>query len=248
MRRHVSTAEVSRRTKLVNTYDYYPTPYWATRALCDKLLLEGKSFIYEQPQKPPPIVLSRIESPFCVSDHTVWDPCCGGGHMVEVLREYFREAHGSDIAPHGEYERLDFMEVKRKERRYDWIITNPPFTSMEKTLRQAWRYARWGVALLGRIQFLETIGRYRRVFSLHPPGLVLVFSSRLAFAEGRLPTDEDVGAACFAWYVWWKKQPYESWVGNTQLGWIPPEAIIHNHPPATLVDRLGEEITGLPLK
>jgi len=72
------TAVMARRRDPPDTLDFYPTPPWATRALLKFALWSFDS-----------------------RDQTAWDPAAGEGHMAEVLRESFRQAHASDVHDYG---------------------------------------------------------------------------------------------------------------------------------------------------
>jgi hypothetical protein len=65
------------------------------------------------------------------------------------------------------------------------VITNPPFRLAEQFIREALRVARVGVSMLCRSQFVEGIGRHKRLFSTTPPLLIAQFveSKGLRFFE-----------------------------------------------------------------
>lgn len=60
--------------------DYFPTPPFATRALCECVL--------------------GIDRARPLSS-SVWEPAAGGSHMAEVLKEYFTTVHASDVHDYG---------------------------------------------------------------------------------------------------------------------------------------------------
>jgi len=155
-----SRAIMSSRVEADDSLDYFPTPPWATRALIDLVLFEALS----------------IE----VNDAIAWEPACGEGHIAEVLSEYFREVVASDIHDYGYGEHVvDFLVCEQLARKEDadWIITNPPFgAKSEAFLLHALELATVGVAMFVRLQWLETEGRYERVFSQFPPTLIAFFA------------------------------------------------------------------------
>ena len=78
-----------------------------------------------------------------------------------------------------------------------------------------------------RLQFIESIGRYNRLFSKHPPTTVLAFSERVKTWRGRLATAEDSGGAiAYAWFVWEKRNMDTP----TSLLWIAPHGNAGNEP------------------
>ncbi|KRR26041.1 hypothetical protein CQ13_23225 [Bradyrhizobium retamae] len=187
------------RVEADDSLDYFPTPPWATRALIDLVLFEALS----------------IE----VKDAIAWEPACGEGHIAEVLTEYFREVVASDIHDYGYGEHVvDFLACEQLARKEDadWIVTNPPFAEKsEAFLLHALKLAQIGVAMFVRLQWLETEGRYERVFSQFPPTLIAFFAERVNLCKGRWDPDGTTATA-YIWLVWVKgKKPRAPF-------WIPP--------------------------
>jgi hypothetical protein len=97
----------------------------------------------------------------------------------------------------------------------DWIITNPPFRRAEEFVLKALDRARVGVAVFTRLQWLETVGRYRRLFNEHPPTLVAIFAERVPLHMGRWEPKGST-ATGYCWLVWIKgSSPQPPF-------WIPP--------------------------
>jgi len=184
--------------------DLYPTPPWATRALCEWLLAEGEP----------------------LSDMSMWDPACGRGDMIYAAREYFHECHASDAFQHAsrpgmgnDYkpEIYDFLFTAQENVPHvDWLITNPPFTLSDDFAEHAhFRLGFERIALLCRLQWLEGRQRYERIFRPMLPNDILVFSDRVGMCPDRV--DAGVAAAtAYAWFVW---RPVEHVM---RLGHIPP--------------------------
>ncbi len=184
--------------------DFSPTPPWATRALIECVF--------------PALDISRN------SLTTVHEPACGEGHMAEVLGEYFRLVGATDIYDYGygdgahDFLADDFQVIA------DWIITNPPFKDKaEQFALRAIDQAKVGVAIFARLQWLETIGRYERVFKDQPPTLIAFFCERVALHMGEWKPDGGTATA-YIWLVWVKgRKPQAPF-------WIPPgqrEALTH---------------------
>lgn len=166
--------------------DFYPTNPLATRALLDRESFEG----------------------------TIWEPACGDGAISEVLKQrgYFVES--TDLIDRGYgVPRIDFLMEYRSL--CDNIITNPPFKHVFEFALKALELHPKKVAMLFKLQFLESIER-RILFKNFPPKRVWVFSERVPMRRGRQATDEDAaGMMCFIWIVWDKTH-----TGPTELGWI----------------------------
>lgn len=183
-----------------DSLDYFPTPPWATRALIERAL----------PELPAPYRDPRIS--------TAWEPACGEGHIADVLADYFKSVHASDVHDYGYGSFLrDFLNVEQ-DHVADWIITNPPFGDKAEafTLR-ALQLARVGVAMFVRQQWLEGINRFETIFQPHPPALIAQFSERVPLCKGRWDPDGST-ATSYVWIVWLRK--YE---GDTKFFWLPPD-------------------------
>ena len=84
-------------------------------------------------------------------------------------------------------------------------------------LERALPVARKGVALLTRTVFIESAGRFERIFKLNPPAIVAQYVERVPMVKGRIDPKAST-ATGYAWMVWDKAHE-----GNfTQLKWIPP--------------------------
>jgi methylase of polypeptide subunit release factors len=193
-----SRAIMASRLEADDSLDYFPTPPWATRALLE-LVLEPLSIEFR--------------------DAVAWEPACGEGHIAEVLTEYFRDVVASDVHDYGYGDHVvDFLVCEQLARKHDadWIITNPPFADKsEAFVLRALELARTGVAMFVRLQWLETEGRYERIFSKSPPTLIAFFAERVNLCKGRWDPDGSTATA-YIWLVWMKgKKPRAPF-------WIPP--------------------------
>ena len=171
--------------------DYYPTPRWATEAL-----------------------LSQLGD---VSDMSCLEPAAGGGHMADVLAEHFAAVDAFDIAdPEGRgWGGHDFL-TDPVGNMYDWAITNPPYRWANEFVLRMLDVAS-NVAVLCRLQWLESKTRYDLLWSQQPPSEVIVFTRRMKIVKGRLCNSEDRGNPfAYAWYLW-----LDGHDGDTRLRWFP---------------------------
>ena len=202
MSQNTSSAVMAQRIEPRDSLDFFPTPPWATRALMEHVL------------KPHWDDFDELNA---------WEPAAGEGHMAEVLREYFRHVHASDVHDYGRgYAVGSFTgegaDTARCPRVADWVITNPPFNLAEAFLRRAQAVARRGIALLVRMAWLETGERYREIFSRTPPSQVALFAERVPMAKGRWDPKGSTATA-YAWVIW--RVPFHE-SEDTHLVWIPP--------------------------
>jgi hypothetical protein len=188
---NTSHAVMAQRSEPADSLDDFPTPPWATRALIEHVI--------------------RLE----LRHSTCLEPACGAGHMSKVLSEYFGDVTSRDITDYGYGGVQDFLECDASER-FDWIITNPPFRLGEQFILRALNMAREGAAFLVRTTFIESVGRYNRLFSQLPPSVFAQFVERVPMVKGRL--DQFASTATgYCWLVWNKRQEQ-----GTKLVWIPP--------------------------
>ncbi len=194
MYQNTSHAVMAQRIEAPDSLDDFPTPPWATRALMEHIIHADEE----------------------TARYSVLEPACGRGHMAQTLREYFNDVRSSDIHNYGYGAVEDFLEAEHANNSVDWIITNPPFRLAEEFLQKSMEIARVGVALLVRLTFAETVGRYERIYRDTPPTIVAPFSERVPMCKGRL-NKKGSTATAYAWFVW-KKPPFIT----TTISWIPP--------------------------
>lgn len=193
MSQNTSTAVMQRRVEPHDSLDDFPTPPWATRALCEFLKGEG-------------LVLAT---------DSCREPAANRGHMVRPLREYFASVDASDIFDYGAgFPQADYL-FEPCLAQVGWTITNPPFRLAEQFIEKALATSHVGAAVIVRAAFLEGIGRFERLFSVTPPAYVLQFTERVVMHKGRL-APEGSTATAYAWVVWLHGSD------TTQLRWIPP--------------------------
>ena len=191
---NTSHAVMAQRSEAKDSLDNFPTPPWATRALLEHVIERGG-------------YTDRL---------TCLEPACGAGHMARVLIEYFGEVDASDVYPYGFGDVSDFTNELYEAGSYDWVITNPPFKLAEEFIMRALPVARRGVAMLTRTVFLESVGRYERIFSKSPPTKAAQFTERVPMVKGRLDKKAST-ATGYAWVVWEK-----TGAKTTELVWVPP--------------------------
>lgn len=185
---------MAQRIEPRDSRDDFPTPPWATRALMEHV-----------------VGISGPDSLSCL------EPACGRGHMARPLAEYFGQVDASDAYHYGFGPVRDFLTYPFEALSHDWVITNPPFRLAEEFVDRALAVARRGVAILARTVFLESVGRYERIFAHRPPSVFAQFVERVPMVKGRL--DEKASTATgYAWFVWQKDQVEQ----RPRLAWIPP--------------------------
>lgn len=195
MSQNRSSAVMQQRKEPHDSLDDFPTPPWATRALCEWL---------------------RARWTWNLDRCTVREPAANRGHMVSPLSEYFADVDASDVHDYGAgFPVVDYLWGPDPDP-VDWTITNPPFRLAEQFIARALATSEIGVAMIVRAAFLEGQGRFERLFSTTPPSYVLQFTERVVMHKGRL-APEGSSATAYAWLVW--EHGSEA---QTELHWIAP--------------------------
>jgi hypothetical protein len=140
--------------------------------------------------------------------HRIWEPACGHGNIVNVLRRAGHEVIATDIADYGipitppGYWGRDFLLETSAPAGTGAIVTNPPFKIVGEFTRHALDLAPPMIVFLLRLAFMESKGRSS---ILEGAGLarIHVFRKRLPFMhradwKGRKANS----GMAFAWFVW----------------------------------------------
>lgn len=196
MTQNTSSAVMQQRSEPHDSLDDFPTPPWATRALCEWL----------HSQDP------RLGTRICR------EPAANRGHMARPLAEYFKGVLVSDIHDYGAgIPQHDYLFGDDIHGEVDWTITNPPFRLAQQFIHTALRNSRQGIAVIVRSAFLEGIERHRNLFSVAPPTDILQFSERVVMHKGKLSANGNTATA-YCWLVWQARRQGD----DTRFHWIPP--------------------------
>jgi hypothetical protein len=158
--------------------------------------------LYETPSVAVEALL-RVEK----LPHHIWEPACGRGAIVNVLRSAGHSVVATDIANYGipitppGYWNRDFLLETDAPEGTEAIVTNPPFQRAEEFVAHALDLAPLVVMLL-RSAFYES---ERRCHILEDCGLVRIhtFRKRLPMMhrdgwEGRKANS----GMSFSWFIW----------------------------------------------
>lgn len=205
-----SSAVMQQRSEPHDSLDDFPTPPWATRALCEFLRKLGHN-----------LALSDCR-----------EPCANRGYMVAPLREEFGHVMASDIFDYGAgFAVRDYLFGPDEHLdRTDWTFINPPFRLAQEFIERALRLSRVGVVVIARSAFSEGQARAESLFIPRPPSFELQFSERVVMLKGRLiragavdPFAEKPGtkastATSYSAFVWLKADV----APDTRKRWIAP--------------------------
>ena len=142
----------------------------------------------------------------------LWEPACGRGAIVDVLRAAGHEVLASDIADYGGPATLRRARLPARNegaRRHRAIVTNPPYALAAEFVAHAIALCPL-VFMLLRLPFLEAgTGRQRKhqlrrlVLDEVPPARIHVFARRLPMMHragwaGRRASNP----TAYAWFTW----------------------------------------------
>ena len=165
---------------------------------------------YLTPTKPVVAVANILKKDIIkFPPETILDPCAGEGIWGQVLGSIFTEArvYGVDIDESLEkpdffdyWHTGDFIGSHMANKKFDLIVSNPPFKLAEKFVTEAFRHvAHMGViAYMFPLGFMSSVGRYNRLFKgfTYRPDHIYVSSRRIDFTgQGSPHTD-------IAMYIW----------------------------------------------
>jgi hypothetical protein len=164
-------------------YDFYTTPPYATEALLSVEKFEGN----------------------------IWEPSCGNGAISKVLEFHNFSVISSDLIDRGYgIVNKDFL---LENNIVDNIITNPPYSLAQKFVEHSLELAKYKIAFLLKLVFLEG-ERRKLMFQSTPLARIHVFSKRVTQLKDDLPQNNS-GMMCFAWFVWDK-----AYFGKPTIDWI----------------------------
>jgi hypothetical protein len=149
------------------------------------------------------LALLRAES----LPHRIWEPACGRGAIVNVLRAAGHEVVASDLVDYGVpvtcpgYLNVDFLMERRAPEGTEAIVTNPPFRLAQQFVEHALELCPRVIMLL-RLAFLESERRSPILDGGHLER-VHVFRRRLPMMhrDGWSGPRASSGMA-FGWFVW----------------------------------------------
>ena len=157
-----------------------------------------------------------------LSSAKILEPCCGGGHMVKGILDYITEQYKNDKIEYN----IIATDVKEREsilteqkchlaeeydflgdnypcwENIDYVIMNPPYSTIEPFVIRGLEIAEKGLLLLGRLQFLEGQSRYENLLKDNPPSDVYIYVDRIkCYKNGHFSQTESSSQA-YAWFYW----------------------------------------------
>lgn len=122
-------------------------------------------------------------------DGDIFEPCCGDGAISEVLKRHRYNVYSSDKFSYGYGEVKDLFSITKK---YDNIITNPPFTQQQVVKKHLLSLTKRKLVLLW---YVKNLGNEIETKTSRYLKNIYVFNQKIDWKEVKL-------GWLFAWYVW----------------------------------------------
>jgi len=154
--------------------------------------------LYETPAVAVEALLKVEKLPWII-----WEPACGPGAIVRVLRSHGHDVLATDLVDYGTPDQddhgWDFLAQTGRSEHEEAIVTNPPYRMAGKFVAHAIELCPL-VIVLARLAFYESTGREA----------ILARCSRIHVFANRLPMMHRAGwtgpkstsGVAFAWFVW----------------------------------------------
>lgn len=157
--------------------------------------------LYQTPEEATRALLAAEQLP----PGAIWEPACGPGAIVRVLRETGHEVYATDLVDYGLEDStagVDFlMEYGSSPYFIGSIVTNPPFKLAKQFVAHALTLCPRVIMML-RLAFLESEGR-RAILDNGMLARVHVFRNRLPRMHREGWTGKTTSSSiAFAWFVW----------------------------------------------
>ena len=172
---------------------------------------------------------------------TLLEPCCGGGHMLQGIVNYadnnniifnimardYKNRQPKDLVIQNTTNTIisyefgqDFLSDEYPEDKYDYIVMNPPFSTIEPFCLRALELTKHKLIMFGRTKFIESVGRYKNIFLEYPPTRMYQYVDRIACAKGGDFTKISNSIEANAWFVWDLDDENFGKNTTTELHWI----------------------------
>lgn len=145
--------------------------------------------------------------------YTFLDPAAGKGSIVQVLKKYYKKVVSYDIQ-----QGVDFFKETKK---YNCIITNPPFRFANQFIEKAMEVCTDEFAFLMPLVYLHGKKRYDKFYNRDIPfqlSEVYVFT-RMPMLTDQIIEYYDTGMQVYAWFVFSKLKtggPFIKWIDNNK--------------------------------
>ncbi|MGE3247951.1 MAG: hypothetical protein AB7F96_22200 [Beijerinckiaceae bacterium] len=154
----------------------------------------------------------------------IWDPCCGGGNVLEACNGAGYAVTGTDIVRRDSrywfVAEGDFLAYEKAVQPN--IVMNPPYfrgKGSEAFIRKAVALVPGKVCAFVDVRFMTGAGRANGLYKDHPPHRVWMVTPRVSCPPGTFLASGGKagnGSSDYVWLVWDNAAPFT----GTALGWL----------------------------
>lgn len=165
-----------------------------------------------------PIAVTLLHNNGYLDKDTIyWECACGKCDLSNELIRLGYKVVSSDLFDYGVESNVrvgvDFLTCKGYFK--GDIITNPPFKQLTEFILKGLELTNRKLFIFSRLQTLESVNRYEKIFKDNPPVLVLPFVKRVpCYKNGDVSRGSSVTP--YAWYIWDKSDDSN----ETKVEWL----------------------------
>lgn len=143
-----------------------------------------------------------------------WETACGNGNLSEELKRLGYNVVSSDLFDRGYGDTgVDFFKCNKVFEGN--TITNPPYTYINDWIQHSLKITSNKVYIFCRIQTIETITRYNKIYKNNPPSYICPFVKRVqCFRNNDIALHNS--AVCYSWFIWDNKDSSK----ETKVKWL----------------------------
>lgn len=129
-----------------------------------------------------------------------WETACGNGRLSEELKRLGYDVVSTDLYDRGYGDvGVDFFKCNKVFQGN--TITNPPYKHINDWILHSLKITSNKVYIFCRIQTIETMARYNKIFKNNPPILICPFVKRVCCYRND-DTSFKQSAVCYSWFIW----------------------------------------------
>lgn len=206
-----SYAGYKKNNKEREALDYYATP-----------VEEVRNILYNKIEISPKLLENNSRE----NRIQILEPCAGGGHMVQGIIDWcekeqiyvtiyctdIKDRELSNYIRINKYIKIvsnldqDFLsdEYCHIDKEFDFIIMNPPFSTIEPFVLRALELLKddGQLIMFARTKFLESQSRFENIFKNDPPNQFYQYVERVAcYINGDFSVKPN-SIESYAWFIW----------------------------------------------
>lgn len=173
---------------------------------CYSKVNRGQRLKRDKYQTPYTMTQSLFDVEIFDDKTTMLEPACGDCAIVKIIKEnYFGDIEYYDIA--------DGNDFLIEEKKYHYIITNPPYSLANEFIMKAKKIAEIKFCMLLPLNYLQGQKRYEYIYNKVDNFFLtkIYIFTRMPMLSNKIRKDGkyQTGMQAYAWYIW-EKRNYES--------------------------------------